>query len=300
MIFIWIHTILCGDRNFIEEMITDIDKNNNFLPKRIENIKISLKAMDKKLSKLSDIVNSNVIIPNKKSSSLNTNNLVAKNNHKEKVEIKKIAKIDKEELKKIKLELIEVDKYKHEFATIQGSVRILNTITRNLDILKKISKKKDIIGKIKGILIYKSNDSYKDYWGRIKFEKIGDKYIDETGYFEGIVCSSFHEIAEEGNITPIGFFQSKKLTRGELGSQFTTTKILVDEIAHDKNQNIKELMEANNDMSVIDKLIFAYAYKKIFNDENKFNDDVKVCVCKDNVCINPCTDFKWVKKIHLM
>lgn len=230
------------------------------------------------------------------------NHLIPNNQNEDKTLIEKIPKLNKDQLKKIRKELLDAETFKHEFATIQGSVCILNIITRNLDIIKKSANNISIIGKIKGILVYKKDeDDYRDYWDKIKFKKTEEnKYVDETGFFEGILCSSFEKIAEDGNITPIGFFQDKKLTRGQLGAQLTTIKILIDEIASEKKKNIRELMSENNDMSVVDKLIFAYAYRKIYNDEMKYKEDVRVCVCNDYFCSNPCKEIRWVHKKNLL
>lgn len=305
MIIFWLITISCGDENFIEEMIADVDTNHGLFSKRLEMLQKEIANVSSRLKNLNNVVsvkqdtcavNRNNVEQSKKN---NKSALLSDSSSDKKSSGKKI-KIDKHKLEKIRCELLEADKYAHEFTSIQGSVRILNIISRNLDILKKNADSKELIGGIKGILIYKKDDEYKDYWDKLKFKKVGDKYIDDTGFFEGILCKTYQQIADEGNITPIGFFQSNKLTRGQLGAQFTSIKILIDEIAREKKKNIRELMDENGDMSVVDKLIFAYAYKKIYNDETKFKDDVKVCICNDTFCINPCKEFRWVHKSNLI
>ncbi|EJW03979.1 hypothetical protein EDEG_01746 [Edhazardia aedis USNM 41457] len=221
------------------------------------------------------------------------------------VDSKDIGIID---LEKIREQLKDAEIYRHDFSCEQGALHILNTITNNLSILKEKGQSLSKIGKIKHILIYKTDkDEYTDYWGKLKFHKKSDDkskgnssdWVDETGIFEGDLCEKFEDIPEKGILTPNGFFQSKKLSSGELGAQFTTIKIIIEEIAQAKNTTIPVLFKENNDISITDRLIFAHSFKEMMRDKEKCKDCVRVCVCTDNFCKSPCEDIRWVDKKDL-
>ncbi|KAM0676309.1 hypothetical protein GVAV_000273 [Gurleya vavrai] len=208
--------------------------------------------------------------------------------------------IGKVNLDEIKKKLAEADKFENDFSSIQGGVHILNTISRNIDVIKNQLKNHQQYGKIRGILIYEHDGEYLDYWGKLKFKKENEKYIDDTGYFEGELCGSFEEITEKGILTPNGFFQNKKLSTGELGAQFTTIKLLIEEISHEKGKSIRELLQENNDISITDRLIFAHSYKDTLKNKQKDSECVKVCVCADSFCKEPCKEIRCVNKKDLM
>lgn len=191
------------------------------------------------------------------------------------------------------------EKFDKEFETANGGLHILYTIANNVKTLKKDWKFKKNIERINGILIYEKDGIYHDYWDKLTFAKDKDKYTDETDIFEGMPVNSYEEIIEKGNLTPIGFYQSKDLTEDDHEKHFKTIKNIIRELAKERKVNIPELFRENNKIPIIDRLIFARAYKNTLGPSKQEDNYVKVCVCDDSFCIKPCEQIRWVKKNNL-
>ncbi|KAF7682923.1 hypothetical protein TCON_1862 [Astathelohania contejeani] len=218
--------------------------------------------------------NGNVTKNNDNQSTERTNNTEVSDNKKENNEkIQNTGDLKKESILKENKNGINLNKNgpdipkefenSEEFKSIKGGIQILNAIVTNLGLIRTKLKSNPHLGKVKGILAYKTkNNEYFDYWGRIYFNKIGDNYIDSSGYFEAIPCDSMEDIVKYGKLTPNGFFQSKSLTNDELKEQFITIKLILEEIAREKKINIKDLLKSDCDISIVDRLIFAQTYKE--------------------------------------
>ncbi|AFN83399.1 hypothetical protein EROM_071480 [Encephalitozoon romaleae SJ-2008] len=163
--------------------------------------------------------------------------------------------------------------------------RTFCSFLQNLDLIRDKLKNRPGIRKIQNVLAY---DGYHltDYWGRLKFRKEGDKLVDETGYFEGIKVNSFGDMLTQGRMTRTGFVQKKDIGENEVNENLITMKLLLSEIAKEKNTSIHNVINEGCNMSMVEELVFYGNSPSAHN-----NEVMHVCVCSDSFCKEPCKDI---------
>ncbi|AFM98676.1 hypothetical protein EHEL_071540 [Encephalitozoon hellem ATCC 50504] len=171
--------------------------------------------------------------------------------------------------------------------------RTFCSFVQNLDLIRDKLKNRPGIRKIQNILVYEEYH-LTDYWGRLKFKKEGDKLVDETGYFEGVKVNSFEDMLTQGRMTRTGFVQKKEIGENEVNENLITMKLLLSEIAKEKNTSIHNVVNEGCNMSMVEELVF-YGNSPSAHD----NEIVHVCVCSDSFCKEPCKDIVPMKMENL-
>ncbi|WEL39100.1 putative geranyltransferase [Encephalitozoon hellem] len=171
--------------------------------------------------------------------------------------------------------------------------RTFCSFVQNLDLIRDKLKNRPGIRKIQNILVYEEYH-LTDYWGRLKFKKEGDKLVDETGYFEGVKVNSFEDMLTQGRMTRTGFVQKKEIGENEVNENLITMKLLLSEIAKEKNTSIHNVVNEGCNMSMVEELVF-YGNSPSAHD----NEIVHVCVCSDSFCKEPCKDIIPMKMENL-
>ncbi|ADM11912.1 uncharacterized protein Eint_071530 [Encephalitozoon intestinalis ATCC 50506] len=171
--------------------------------------------------------------------------------------------------------------------------RTFCSFLQNLDLIRDKLKNKPGTRRIRNVLVYEGYH-LTDYWGRLKFRKEGDKLIDETGYFEGVKVNTFEDIIKEGKMTKTGFIQKKEIGETEVNENLITMKLLLNEIAKEKNTSIHGVINEGCNMSIVEELVFYGNSPSAHNDEI-----VHVCICSDSFCKEPCKDIVPMKMEEL-
>lgn len=191
---------------------------------------------------------------------------------------------------------VQADVSKPDIATLNKLERIpmgyevFCALVQNLDFVRDKLKGRPNIGRIGNILVY-SNHNITDYWGRLKFKKEGEKYVDETGYFEGIRVNSFEDLLHQGKMTETGFMQKKDIGSNEINENIITMKLLLNEIAKEKNITVFRVIDEKCNMSVLEELIFYGNSPSAHN-----NETVNICICTDSFCKDPCKEILPMKR----
>ncbi|UYI27317.1 putative guanylyltransferase [Encephalitozoon cuniculi] len=167
--------------------------------------------------------------------------------------------------------------------------RTFCSFLQNLDLIRDKLKNRPGIRKIQNILVYEGYH-LTDYWGRLKFKKEGDKLVDETGYFEGIRINGFEEMLNQGKMTKTGFVQKKDVGENEINENLITMKLLLNEIAKEKNTPIHDVINEKCNLSIVEELAFYGSSPSAHSDEI-----VHVCICSDSFCKEPCKNVVAMK-----
>lgn len=173
---------------------------------------------------------------------------------------------------------------------IPMSYEVFCSFLQNLDLIRNKLKNRPGIGRIRGVLIYESYH-LTDYWGRLRFKKEDDRFVDDTGYFEGIRVDKFEDVLKQGKMTETGFVQKKDMGSGEVNEDVMTMKLLLNEVAKEKNVPVSRVVEERCNLSIVEELAFYGNSPSAHN-----NETVHVCICTDSFCKDPCKEVIPMKK----
>lgn len=158
-------------------------------------------------------------------------------------------------------------------------------LVQNTDLIRDKLRNRPGIGRIRNVVIYEGYH-LTDYWGRLKFKKEGDTFVDETGYFEGVKVNAFEDVLKQGRMTKTGFVQKKDIGEAEVDEGLTTIRLLLNEIAKEKNTSIHNVIDEKCNMSLVEELVFYGNSPSAHNDET-----VNICICSDSFCKEPCKEI---------
>lgn len=210
--------------------------------------------------------------------------------------ILEMARNDKivKQTKRITDKIPAIDKYTNEIQHIGTDRNILKTIINNLDVLHKIKNKNDKL-KIKKVVIYKQdNGNITDIWNKLIFKKINNKYVDSTGFIEGIIKANRNEAINESKLSKTGLFIDKKVSDKEEEWNILNIKKMIVKIAKYRNISVGKLMAKNKPLDIIDEIIFLKDYPL------KSDDIVEVCLCGKDHCQNGCRELKLMKRNNFL
>lgn len=210
--------------------------------------------------------------------------------------ILEMARNDKivKQTKRITDKIPAIDKYTNEIQHIGTDRNILKTIINNLDVLHKIKNENDKL-KIKKVVIYKQdNGNITDIWNKLIFKKINNKYVDSTGFIEGIIKANRNEAINEAKLSKTGLFIDKKVSDKEEEWNILNIKKMIVKIAKHRNISVGKLMAKNKPLDIIDEIIFLKDYPL------KGDDIVEVCLCGKDHCQNGCRELKLMKRNNFL
>jgi hypothetical protein len=174
---------------------------------------------------------------------------------------------------------------------IPGGFNLFCQVINNLPLIREKIANRKAIGKIANVLVY-GGESLTDYWGRLRFFREGDRYVDDTGYFEGKHVEKFADILEQGRLTDVGLFQSKDAAESEIKSNVISMKMLYNEIAKAREVRLEKLIEEKCSLSAVEELIYFSNY----SGPTSKTESVNVCICSDSFCREPCKTIMVVEK----
>jgi hypothetical protein len=175
-------------------------------------------------------------------------------------------------------------------AMIPGGFSLFCQVINNLPLIREKIRGRRSIGRIDNVLMY-NGESLTDYWGRLKFSRQGDEYVDDTGYFEGRYMDKFEDILEQGKLTDIGFFQGRDITEPDIKSNMISMKLLYNEIAVARGVPLEKLIGERCTLSAVEELVYFSNYSP-----SRMTESVNVCVCSDSFCKEPCKAIMIVEK----
>lgn len=184
---------------------------------------------------------------------------------------------------------------------IENGIAAVNTISNHYDVLRDKARSNAGIGVISKILVYPDGDGFRDYWGKLAFHKAGNRVVDESGYFEGIIVESRSQIPEKGMLTDIGFYQDASLGREELSSHYVSMKMIIEEISKETHIKTGDLQKEKVDLSMVSELVGLLnksASKKAEGAKRtgaSLPPCITVCICQDPMCSLPCAAIKCVE-----
>lgn len=166
-------------------------------------------------------------------------------------------------------------------------------ILQNLDLIRTRIRNRPGIGRVRNILVHEA-PGLTDYWGRLRFSRDGDRLVDDTGYFEGVLVPRLEDILAQGTMTETGFMQKKDISAADIHNDVTTAKLLLSEVARERNMSVYSILEEKCNLSVVEELAYHGNSPAAQNSEV-----VNVCICKDSFCKEPCTDVIALRKSEI-